>query len=123
MYILGKREKEKKIDPRKTVHHFPYYFPRSSGSIWGRENCIFFPHMSSFYNENGRREALYAPHQEVTILLPPAQATSVGCWGQGGGLGYTLKLELQDPNSLAKSTEGCKILKIRQAMKAIPLRL
>lgn len=37
----------------------------------------------------------------------------LGAGDKGGVLGYTLKLELQDPNSLANSTEGCKILKIR----------
>lgn len=60
MYILGNREKERKTDPKSIFHHLPYFFPRSSGSIWDR-NSVFFPHMPNLLERKWQKEGVRCP--------------------------------------------------------------
>lgn len=56
----GNREKERKTDPKSIFHRLPYFFPRSSGSIWNT-NSVFFPHMPNLLERKWQKEGLRCP--------------------------------------------------------------
>ena len=54
----GKRREKQTPNQFSTV--FPYFFPRSSGSIWDR-NSVFFPHMPNLLERKWQKEGVRCP--------------------------------------------------------------